>query len=161
MDRYRDKLKTFAELKPLLEGHRGRQERVVLANGCFDMLHVGHIRYLQAARAAGDVLVVAINNDESVRNYKGKGRPLMPVDERAEVLSELSCIDYLVLFSEEGVGRVLAELRPDIHAKGTDYTVETVPEREIARSLGIETVIVGDPKDHSTTDLIRRILARQ
>ena len=132
---------------------------VVLANGVFDLLHVGHVRYLQGARAEGDFLVVAINGDESARRLKGAGRPFLPARERAEILSAFACVDLVVVFEELDVGRVLRALRPHVHAKGTDYTKDSVPEREVTRALGGRTAIVGDPKDHSSTDLLRSILA--
>ena len=127
--------------------------RVVLANGCFDLLHVGHLRYLVAARALGDVLVVGLNSDASVRALKGPGRPRVPEHERAELLLGLRPVDYVTRFSELDVTHLLEVLRPAFHAKGTDYRVETVPEYATAQRLGVRTVIVGDPKDHSSRDL--------
>ena len=132
------------------------RERLVLANGCFDLLHVGHVRYLRAARALGETLVVALNGDASVRALKGEGRPRVPAVERAELLVALRCVDYVVRFDELDVSRVLEVLRPAVHAKGTDYSVEGVPEYALAQRLGIETVIVGDPKDHSSSALQAR-----
>lgn len=134
---------------------------MVLANGCFDLLHVGHIRYLEGARQEGDVLVVAINSDRAVRRLKGPGRPLTPQHERAEILSALSCVDYVVIFNDLTVDPLLRQLRPDVHAKGTDYTKETVPERETVLSTGGRIAIVGDPKDHSTRDLLRKVRDRE
>ena len=131
--------------------------RVVLANGCFDLLHVGHVRYLEAARAQGDVLVVALNTDESVRALKGPTRPLMPLEERAEVVGALRCVDHVLAFAERDLEATLRALRPDVHAKGTDYTVDTVPERGVDRELGIEIVICGDPKDRSSTGFAARL----
>ena len=131
--------------------------RVVLANGCFDLLHVGHVRYLEAARAQGDVLVVALNTDESVRALKGPTRPLMPLEERAEVVGALRCVDYVLAFAERDLEATLRALRPDVHAKGTDYTVDTVPERGVDRELGIAIAICGDPKDRSSTELAQRL----
>ena len=128
-----------------------------LANGCFDILHVGHVRYLEAAAAEADRLVVAINDDAMVRQLKGEGRPVMTASERAELVAALRCVDYVVIFPEPTVGAVLTALKPDVHCKGTDYTVETVPERDIVRGYGGRTAIVGDPKDHSTRDLLRKI----
>jgi rfaE bifunctional protein nucleotidyltransferase chain/domain len=133
-------------------------KRVVLANGCFDILHVGHIRYLQAARQAGDLLVVAVNDDESVRRLKGPGRPILPGDERLRLVKAVAGVDVAFLFSGDDLRDVLTALRPDVHAKGTDYTEESVPERETTRALGGVTRIVGDPKGHSSTDLIQRVL---
>lgn len=137
-----------------LEARRGKGERLVLANGCFDLLHVGHIRYLEEASAQGEILVVALNDDESTRGLKGAGRPVFPEDERAEILLALRCVDFVLLFSGETVDRIIRDLRPDVHAKGTDYTVESVPEIETAREVGCRTVIVGDPKDHSSSEII-------
>ena len=134
------------------EWRRGGQ-RIVLANGCFDLLHVGHVRYLHAARELGDRLIVGVNSDDSVRALKGDGRPLMPADERAEILAALADVDAVVIFPERDVRPLIREVRPDVHAKGTDYTAETVPERATADRLGIRVAIVGDPKDHSTRSL--------
>lgn len=131
--------------------------RIVLANGCFDLLHVGHVRYLEAARALGDLLVVAINGDEQVRALKGPGRPVVPERERAEVVASLRAVDLVTIFHEPTVEALLLALRPDIHAKGTDYTEETVPEREIVRAYGGRVVIVGDPKDHSSSAMVERL----
>lgn len=130
--------------------------RVVLTNGVFDLLHVGHLRYLEAARAHGDVLVVAINSDASTRAYKGPTRPIIPEDERAELVAALECVDYVVVFEERDVCAIIDTLRPDVHAKGTDYTVASVPERARVEAYGGQVVICGDPKDHSTTELIAR-----
>ena len=131
--------------------------RVVLANGCFDILHVGHVRYLEGARALGDLLVVGINSDEQVRALKGEGRPLVPERERAEVVAALRAVDYVTIFPEPNVEALLRSIRPDIHAKGTDYTEETVPERDVVRSLGGRVAIVGDPKNHSTTEMLESL----
>jgi rfaE bifunctional protein nucleotidyltransferase chain/domain len=149
------KLRRLEELAESLSG-----KKVVLANGCFDILHVGHLRYLKGARALGDVLVVAINSDRSVRAIKDPGRPILDEDERVALVSALECVDYVVLFDEPDVTSVLKTLRPAIHAKGTDYTEETVPEREIVRANGGDVRITGDAKDHSTRDIIRRILEK-
>ncbi len=132
-------------------------DKVVFTNGCFDLLHVGHIRYLHGAKELGNKLVVGLNGDESVRKLKGEGRPLMPAGERAEILSALSDVDAVVIFPEPDVRALLRELKPDIHAKGTDYTEESVPEREIVAEYGGRVAIVGDPKDHSTTALIHQL----
>ena len=131
--------------------------RIVLANGCFDLLHVGHVRYLEDARARGDVLVVALNTDESVRGLKGPARPLMPLEERAEVVGALRCVDYVLAFAERDMEATLRALRPDVHAKGSDYTVETVPERAVDRELGIEVAICGDAKTRSSTGFATRL----
>lgn len=154
------KLRSLDELVDECVGWRRHGRRIVLANGAFDLLHVGHVRYLAGARALGDLLVVAVNSDRSVRQYKGAGRPIMPQDERVEILSHLWMVDRICLFDEATVTRVLYRLRPDIHAKGTDYTVETVPERDVVKEYGGETVICGDPKDHATSDLIGTIVSR-
>ena len=139
---------------------RERGQRLVLANGCFDLLHVGHVRYLAAARALGDALVVAINSDASVRRLKGAGRPLMSAPERAELLGALAVVDAVVIFDEDTVERLVGLLRPAVQAKGTDYTEATVPERAAVVAAGGRVAIAGDPKDHSTKDLIRVILER-
>jgi D-glycero-beta-D-manno-heptose 1-phosphate adenylyltransferase len=150
------KLRRLEELPDLLQG-----KNVVLANGCFDILHVGHLRYLQGARAQGDVLVVAINSDKSMRAIKDSGRPILDQDERVALVSALRCVDYVVLFDEPDVSRVLDVLRPAIHAKGTDYTEQTVPERDQVLSYGGEVRITGDSKEHSTRDIIERIVGRR
>lgn len=127
--------------------------RIVLANGCFDLLHVGHVRYLEGARQLGDVLIVGINADEQVRLLKGEGRPFVPERERAELVASLRVVDYVTIFSEPTVEEIIRAVRPDFHAKGTDYTVDTVPERDIVQSYGGRVVIVGDPKNHSSTEM--------
>lgn len=147
------KQRTLAELAALLAG-----KKIVLANGCFDILHVGHVRYLEGARRLGDTLVVAINSDRSVRALKGEGRPILNERERVALVSALRCVDHVVVFDEADVTRVLETLRPSVHAKGTDYTDSTVPEREQVLAYGGQVRITGDPKDHSTRDVIRRIL---
>lgn len=131
--------------------------RIVLANGCFDVLHVGHVRYLEGARLLGDLLVVAINADAQVRILKGAGRPLVPERERAEIIAALRPVDFVTIFPEPNVETLLRAIRPDIHAKGTDYTAETVPERDVVRSYGGHVRIVGDPKDHSSTEMIKLV----
>jgi D-glycero-beta-D-manno-heptose 1-phosphate adenylyltransferase len=131
--------------------------RVVFANGCFDVLHVGHVRYLQAARRLGDMLVVGINCDAQVAIQKGEGRPIIPATERAEIVASLEAVDYVTVFDEPTVESLLLMLRPDFHAKGTDYSEETVPERNVVRSYGGRVAIVGDPKDHSTSALLDHI----
>ena len=155
-----NKLLSLESLEPVISVLKASGKTVVFANGCFDLLHVGHIRYLQGARQLGDVLVVGLNSDQSVRRLKGPQRPLMPENERAEILAALACVDYVVLFQEPNVEAVLRVLKPDIQCKGTDYTEETVPERELVRSYGGRVAIAGDPKDHSTRDLIQDILGR-
>lgn len=130
---------------------------IVLANGCFDVLHAGHVRYLEAAAATGDFLVVGVNSDAQVAALKGEGRPLLPQDERAEIVASLAAVDLVTIFDEPTVRELLLSIRPDIHAKGTDYTAETVPERDVVRSFGGRVAIVGDPKDHSTSEMIRRV----
>ena len=153
----RSKILSVDELALKLGDHKKRGQRVVLANGCFDLLHVGHARYLQGARREGDVLVVAINSDESVRLLKGEGRPILPAEARARLVAGLAAVNYVLVFEEPDVTRLLSSLRPDVHAKGTDYSAETVPECETARRLGVDIAIVGDPKQHSTRDLLARL----
>jgi rfaE bifunctional protein nucleotidyltransferase chain/domain len=148
------KIVTRERLKDLLAQHRRQGKKIVLANGCFDMLHVGHIRYLQGARRQGDILVVAVNADSSVCALKGPGRPILPESARAALVGALRSVDYVLLFSEPNVEALLQELRPDVHAKGTDYTADSVPERATSARLGIRVAIVGDPKDHSTREFL-------
>ena len=131
--------------------------RIVFANGCFDVLHVGHVRYLAGARELGDVLIVGVNSDEQVAIQKGPGRPVLPATERAEIVAALESVTYVTLFDEPTVEQLLLTLKPDVHAKGTDYTTETVPERDVVRSYGGQVAIVGDPKDHSTSAIIARL----
>ena len=131
--------------------------RIVLANGCFDVLHVGHVRYLAGAKQLGDILVVGINADEQVAIQKGAGRPVLPANERAEIVAALESVNYVTIFNEPTVEQLLLALKPDVHAKGTDYTTETVPERDVVRSYGGQVAIVGDPKDHSTSEIIARL----
>lgn len=150
------KIFSLSELASIIEHHRQAGRRVTLANGCFDLLHVGHVRYLQGAKAVADILVVGINSDASVRQLKGGNRPVMPDVERAEIIAALACVDYVTVFESLTVEPLLEILRPNFHAKGTDYTTETVPEREIVRRYGGEVVIVGDPKDHSTSALLSK-----
>src|SRR6202035_277099 len=146
------------ELKDRVAAWRRAGELITLANGCFDLLHVGHIRYLHAAKKLGGRLVVAINSDESVRALKGEGRPLMPAEERAEIIAALSDVDAVIIFPERDVRALVREIRPDVQAKGTDYTAENVPERETVVECGGRVEIVGDPKDHSATEIIRNRL---
>lgn len=155
-----DKLRARSLLAEECVAWRREGIRIVLANGAFDLLHAGHVRYLAAAKEHGDRLIVAVNSDLSVRRAKGDRRPIVPEGERVEILSHLSMIDRICLFDEPTVAELLLALRPDVHAKGTDYTVETVPEAAVVRSYGGATVICGDPKDHATTDLISLILDR-
>lgn len=147
----------LAEVLERLRASAAEPPRIVLANGCFELLHVGHVRYLDDARARGSHLVVAVNDDDSVRALKGAGRPLVPLAERAELLAALRCVDWVVAFAEPTVEATLRRLRPDVHAKGTDYTPETTPEAAVDRELGIEIAICGDEKRHSTTGLAGRL----
>ena len=148
------KIVTQERLIGSLVEHRRRGQKIVLANGCFDTLHVGHIRYLEGARREGDILVVAVNSDSSVCALKGVGRPILPETARAALVSALRAVDYVLLFSEPNVEALLEDLRPDVHAKGTDYTTESVPERATSARLGIRVAIVGDPKHHSTREFL-------
>ena len=131
--------------------------RIVLANGCFDILHAGHVRYLEGARALGDVLVVGVNSDKEVLRLKGPGRPILPERDRAELVASLQAVDLVTIFAEPTVTELLLAIEPDVHAKGTDYTEETVPERDVVRSYGGRVAIVGDPKDHSTSEILKRV----
>ena len=149
------KRRRLEELPPITRGHR-----VVLANGCFDILHVGHVRYLEGAAQLGDTLVVAVNSDRSVPQLKGKGRPILNEDDRVSLVSALQCVDYVVVFDAPDVSGVIEVLQPSVHAKGTDYTETTVPEGDQVRGYGGEVRIAGDPKDHSTKDILGTILAR-
>lgn len=148
------------EAARIVQDAKRAEKRVVLANGHFDLLHVGHVRYLEGARAVGDVLVVGINGDEVTEKLKGPGRPILSAFDRAELVAALECVDIVVVFDDVNVAALLERLRPDVHCKGTDYSEDTVPEREVMRALGGETRIVGDPKDHSTRDLIATVLER-
>lgn len=149
------------ELIKLVEADRQSGKRIVFANGCFDVLHVGHVRYLEAARALGDLLIVGINSDEQARRLKGEGRPLVPQDQRAEIISCIAAVDLVTIFSEPTVTELLLALKPDIHAKGTDYTEDSVPERDVVRSYGGRVAIVGDPKDHSSSEMIETVSSKQ
>lgn len=156
----REKILSRQGLYNVLEEHRQAGHIIVFANGVFDLMHVGHVRYLQSSRAEGDVLVVGINSDSSTRERKGEGRPIMTERARAAVVAALEAVDYVVIFDELDVNPLLSEFRPDVHAKGTDYAVDTVPERELANALGIRIAICGDPKDHSTRDILSRVRRR-
>lgn len=153
----RQKILSRDGLPDVLDEHRHAGDRIVFANGVFDLLHAGHVRYLGAARAEGDVLVVGINSDASARKLKGEGRPILTERARATLVAALACVSYVVIFDDPDVKPLLGELRPDVHAKGTDYTPDTVPERDFAAGLGIRVAIVGDPKDHSTRGLLARL----
>jgi rfaE bifunctional protein nucleotidyltransferase chain/domain len=144
----------------LVRRARVEGKRIVVANGHFDLIHVGHVRYLKGARAEGDFLVVGVNGDASTARRKGEGRPILPARERAEIVAALEGVDVVVVFESDDVAELLERLRPDVHCKGTDYTRENVPEREVSRRLGGDTRIVGDPKDHSTRELIASVLER-
>ncbi len=156
---HNEKLLSREQLRRQVEEWRRAGERVTLANGNFDLLHVGHVRYLRGAKALGGQLVVAINSDESVRALKGEGRPIMPENERAEIVSALAAVDAVVIFPELDVRAIIREIRPDIQAKGTDYTEDSVPERDAVAAYGGRVAIVGDPKDHSTSEIIRSRLS--
>ena len=145
------------ELTKRVAAAKAEGARLVFANGCFDVLHVGHVRYLAGARELGDVLIVAINSDEQVAIQKGDGRPVLPATERAEIVAALESVTYVTIFDEPTVEELLLTLKPDVHAKGTDYRTDTVPERDVVRSYGGQVAIVGDPKDHSTSEIIARL----
>jgi D-glycero-beta-D-manno-heptose 1-phosphate adenylyltransferase len=155
------KLVSRHELQTLVIEWKKTGERIILANGNFDLLHVGHVRYLQAAKELGGKLIVAINSDESVRALKGEGRPIVPGAERAEIITALACVDAVVIFPELDVRALIREIRPDIQAKGTDYTADNVPERDVVIECGGQVAIVGDPKNHSTSNMIQSQLSRK
>jgi rfaE bifunctional protein nucleotidyltransferase chain/domain len=157
----REKIVSRDGLRGILSEHRRSGREIVFANGIFDLLHVGHVRYLRAARAEGDILVVGVNSDASTRKLKGEGRPVLTERARASLVASLGVVNYVVIFDEPDVKSLLKDLHPHIHAKGTDYKPETLPERDVAKSLGIRIAIVGDPKDHSTRDLLRRLRPRR
>jgi len=154
MRRAESKIVSRERLREILAEHRRQRRQIVMANGCFDTLHVGHVRYLEGARREGDILVVAVNSDSSVCALKGAGRPILPEAARAALVGALRAVDYVVLFSEPNVEKLLEDLRPDVHAKGTDYTADSVPERATSSRLGIRVAIVGDPKHHSTRSFL-------
>lgn len=151
------RIRERSELITIVETARASGHRIVFANGCFDVLHVGHIRYLEAAKALGDLLIVGINSDDQTRRLKGEGRPLLPAEQRAEIISSLDAVDFVTIFEEATVEQLLLALKPDIHAKGTDYTEDSVPERDVVRSFGGKVAIVGDPKDHSSSEMIEKL----
>ena len=156
-----DKILTREQLKRRVEKWRKSGAKITLANGCFDVLHVGHVRYLHAAKELGGKLIVAVNSDDSVRALKGDGRPHMPENERAEILAALADVDAVVIFSEPDVRALIREIHPNIQAKGTDYTAESVPERDVVIEFGGRVEIVGDPKDHSATEILRQMEQRR
>src|SRR5581483_3044941 len=155
------KISSRGEVAGRVAQWRRAGEKIVLTNGCFDLLHVGHVRYLHAAKALGGRVIAAVNSDDSVRNLKGPGRPLMPAEERAEILAALEDVDAVVIFDEPDVRALIREIRPDIHAKGTDYTLETVPERDAVAECGGRVAIVGVPKDHSASEMIHNRMAQE
>jgi rfaE bifunctional protein nucleotidyltransferase chain/domain len=146
-----------SELREALARERSSGRTVAFANGVFDLLHVGHVRYLQDAAKEADLLVVAVNGDDSVRMLKGEGRPMMPERERAEIVAAIRGVDYVTIFHDKSPARLIGMLRPDVQCKGTDYTAESVPEAEVVKSYGGRVAIVGDPKDHSTTEMVKRL----
>jgi len=154
------KLYSLSQLKKIIQEHKKRGQKVVLANGCFDLIHLGHIRYLKESKKKGDILVVALNSDSSVRVLKGKGRPILNQKERTEIISSFSFIDYITFFKENNVEKVLLALKPDIHAKGSDYSEETVPEKETVKGYGGSITITGGPKIRSTSQLIKEIASK-
>jgi rfaE bifunctional protein nucleotidyltransferase chain/domain len=155
-----NKIKALPQIQKLVARERNKGKTIVLANGCFDLIHAGHIRYLREAKKLGDILVVALNSDSSVRKLKGRGRPILPERERAEILASFSDVDYLIIFDEPNVENILLALKPDIHAKGSDYTKKSVPEREIVLGYGGKIAIAGGPKIRSTSQVIPRILLK-
>jgi rfaE bifunctional protein nucleotidyltransferase chain/domain len=158
MEKY---VRDLERLREMLRKERDEGKKIILGNGCFDLLHVGHIRYLQGAKALGDILVVAVNDDSSLVSIGKRDAPLTPLEERVEILSALACVDYVTSFSEPTVGKIILELKPDIQAKGTDYTPDSVPERDVVRSYGGEVAIVGDEKNHSTRSIIQQLKDRK
>ena len=154
-----DKLKSLSRLSRIVREEKRKGRKVVLANGCFDLIHAGHVRYLRHCQSAGDILIVALNSDASTRRLKGPGRPLLPQDERAEILCAFEFVDYVTIFAEDNVENILRTLKPDVHAKGSDYSVDTVPERAVVRAYGGEIFIAGGPKIRSTSEVIRNLAA--
>ncbi len=154
------KLYTLSQLTRIIQEHKKRGQKVVLANGCFDLIHVGHIRYLKESKKKGDILVLALNSDSSIRKLKGEGRPILNQKERADIASSFYFIDYITFFDEPNVEKVLLALKPDIHAKGSDYTEETVPEKETVKGYGGTIAITGGPKIKSTSQLIKEIASK-
>lgn len=150
----------LARLKEIIEEEKRKRKKIILANGCFDLIHVGHIRYLREAKKKGDILILALNSDASIRQLKGQGRPVLTEKERVDILTSMSFIDYITVFEEGNVENVLLALKPDIHAKGSDYTEENVPERETDLKIGAETAITGGPKVRSTSQIIKQIIAK-
>jgi D-glycero-beta-D-manno-heptose 1-phosphate adenylyltransferase len=155
------KILSRAGLRERASQWRGKGEKIILTNGCFDVLHVGHVRYLHAAKQLGGRVVVAVNSDASVCALKGAGRPIMPAEERAEILAALADVDAVVIFDEPDVRALIREIRPDVHAKGTDYTLETVPERDVVKECGGRVEILGDPKNHSATEIIQNRISQE
>ena len=151
---------SHAELTRLVASDQASGQTVAVASGCFDLLHVGHVRYLYGAADQADRLIVAVNSDEMVQTLKGPGQPILPSNERAELVASLAMVDYVIVFSTPTVAELLGELRPDVHCKGTDYTIDNVPERTVVREYGGRTVIVGDPKEHSTKSILNRVAER-
>ena len=155
-----EKYRSLKQLSDIIESEKSRGNKIVLANGCFDLLHVGHVRYLKEAKQRGDILVVALNSDSSVEKLKGQGRPLLKENERAEIISSFYFVDYITLFDEGNVEKILQALKPHVHAKGSDYTEETVPEKETVKGYGGQVAITGGPKVKSTSEIIKDIAAR-
>ena len=154
------KLKTLSQLRRIASSERKKSRTIVLANGGFDVVHAGHVRYLEAAKGEGDILIVALNSDRSVRRLKGRGRPVLPETERAEIIAAFGCVDYVTIFDEPNVEEILNALQPDVHAKGSDYTKETVPERETVLAYGGRIAIAGGPKIRSASEVIPRLVAK-
>jgi rfaE bifunctional protein nucleotidyltransferase chain/domain len=155
-----EKYRSLKQLSDIIESEKSKGNKIVLANGCFDLIHVGHIRYLKEAKQKGDILVVALNSDASVEKLKGQGRPLLKERERAEIISSFYFVDYITLFDEDNVEKILKALKPHVHAKGSDYTKETVPEKETVKGYGGQVAITGGPKVKSTSEIIKDIAAR-